>query len=115
MKGSGRFVAINACAKGIVSAIAHLVLATKVQQQASPQSVLAANQVTSLAKQVQASTGEVIAATQQAQSLEENSCEYIFTTEVIVLKASMIVADVFVAPIVKFVSQKHVNRKIVSL
>ena len=74
MKGNGRFVAINACAKGIVSAIAHLVLACRVQQQSSTQSVTAANQVASLAKQVQAATGEVIAASQQAQNLEDNSC-----------------------------------------
>ncbi|XP_075240311.1 huntington interacting protein related 1-like isoform X2 [Convolutriloba macropyga] len=73
MKGNGRFVAINACAKGIVSAIAHLVLACRVQQQSSTQSVTAANQVASLAKQVQAATGEVIAASQQAQNLEDNS------------------------------------------
>ena len=75
MKGEGRFVAINACAKGIVSSIAHLVLATKVQQQSTAESINAANQVTSLAKQVQAATGEVIAASQQAQNLEDSSGE----------------------------------------
>merc|ERR550532_207697 len=64
MQGNGRFVAINACAKGIVSAIAHLVLACRVQQQATSKSITASNQVASLAKQVQAATGEVIAASQ---------------------------------------------------